>query len=168
MTEWILILWLVGAVVMDFRSWKIPNILLLAGTAVGSVCRWQAGGAEALLQGYVRMAFLITIFFLLFQMRALGAGDIKLLAMASLFLENEDCLYAILWTFLVGSVLSICKMMKEGNVKERFQYFFQYLNRCVVTQKIERYRSVNVDKSCTIHMSLAILVGHIVYLEVIR
>lgn len=168
MAEWILFLCLFIAVITDFRSWKIPNVLILTGTAIGSVCRWQSGGAEALIQGYVRMGILIVIFFFLFQMHALGAGDIKLLAMAGLFLENEDCLYAILWTFLVGSLFSIGKLIKERNAKERFQYFFQYINHCIITQKTERYRGKKVDKTCTIHMSLVILVGHVFYLEVIR
>lgn len=164
----IMILLLLMAVWFDFSSWRIPNSLLLVGTVTGSVLQIWYYGFQGLAVAYLRAILVIFLLFLFFHMRALGAGDIKLLSMTSLFLQGQDYYYCVLAAFFTAGLFSALKLMLEGNLWERLGFFYRYLIRCAQENTIVRYREGAIDRSCSIHFSLAVLVGYLLYLEVIR
>ena len=74
------------AVISDYRGWRIPNKLigagLIQGFVVSAVWRGLQDGLVCSIQGCVIPVMML---FVLFLIRALGAGDIKLLAVAGAF-----------------------------------------------------------------------------------
>ena len=97
---------LLWAVYSDIRYRKIPNDLLLGGALIGTLlAAWQGGLAvlEAA-SGCVTGAILLAPFYLL---RGMAAGDVKLMAMAGIFLGAEGAVKASLHAFIAGGVLAL-------------------------------------------------------------
>ena len=112
---------LLGAVVVDLRSRRVPNTLVLAGIAVAFVSHASsialgrpplAGPAWwAPLAG---MAAGFAMLLPLYLLRATGAGDVKLMAMVGAFIGAPTVLTATLYTLLAGGVLSMMFMLGGG------------------------------------------------------
>lgn len=114
----------ITAVVCDLRSRRIPNALVASGTALGLLLASvaPAGGGllghsagamgivPALLGGLLGLA----LFLPLYALRAMGAGDAKLLAMAGVWLGAPAVAWAALWTLLAGGVLSLAWALGTG------------------------------------------------------
>lgn len=116
-----LALLLAGAVATDVSRRRIPNYLVLAGLvlALSSHALALAVGATPLagLTWWSAPAGLLTGFALLFPlhlMRAMGAGDVKLMAMVGSFIGPAAVLSAALYTLLAGGLLSILFMFGRG------------------------------------------------------
>jgi prepilin peptidase CpaA len=112
---------LLAAVVTDLRSRRIPNRLVVAGLALAIVIHATAlmTGASPLAGSawWSPMAGLLTAgvtLMPLYLLRACGAGDVKLMAMAGAFLGAPAALRAVLFTLLAGGMLSIVFMLGRG------------------------------------------------------
>jgi prepilin peptidase CpaA len=110
-----------AAVVTDLRFRRIPNQLVLMGLALAFVMHATslllnatplAGAAwwSPLAGMTVGCIALMPIYLL----RACGAGDVKLMAMAGAFLGAPAALRAVLFTLLAGGLLSIVFMLGRG------------------------------------------------------
>lgn len=115
----------------DIRSHRIPNKLVLTGVVLGIVLNgllpegWGFNsvipgglGWLAALQGLgVGMAVLLPIYWL----RAMGAGDVKLMAMVGAFLGPADVLGAVLATFVAGGVMALVVVLWSKQVGQLLQ-----------------------------------------------
>jgi prepilin peptidase CpaA len=115
---WIcLALLLAAAVWHDVRSHRIPNRLVVSGFLLGLMINGllpqltampvgQMGGlgwGSSLLGGAIGLAVLLPMYL----MRALGAGDVKLMAMVGAFVGPEAVLGAAVATLVAGGVLAL-------------------------------------------------------------
>ncbi|MDP1596761.1 MAG: A24 family peptidase [Methylotenera sp.] len=112
----------------DIRSRRIPNKLVLIGLVLGVVLngllpegqgfnRAIPGGLGwlAALKGLVvGMAVLLPIYWL----RAMGAGDVKLMAMVGAFLGSADVLGAVLVTFIAGGVMALAVVLWSRQLRQ--------------------------------------------------
>jgi prepilin peptidase CpaA len=112
---------LLGAVVVDLRSRRIPNTLVLAGIALAFVSHASsiAWGRVPLAGSawWAPLAGIATGFVLLlplYLLRATGAGDVKLMAMVGAFVGAPTVLAAMLYTLLAGGLLSLVFMLGRG------------------------------------------------------
>lgn len=112
----VLIALLLVAAVCDFRSFRIPNWLTASGLVFGTVYTIMVPPvhgvgwlfpATGILTGFLLM-------FPLYLMRAVGAGDVKLLAMAGAFLGWDETLFALLFSFVVGGVAAVAFAASHG------------------------------------------------------
>lgn len=111
MKHLILLTFLTMAVVEDFRGMKISNRLIASGLIWGLVFRIMSDGAAGIVQFLVNISIPVILLFLLFQMRALGAGDIKLFSVAGSFLTIRQILYLIPVAFLTAAVIGVAKLL---------------------------------------------------------
>ena len=100
-----LVFLLVIAVFTDWKEGKIPNWLILTGFVAGIIINKEP--YHSILQAL----FVLVVFFPFFLLKALGAGDIKCIAMAALYLSSEQLLQTILFTFLIAAVMSVFKVL---------------------------------------------------------
>lgn len=108
---------LAAAVCSDLKSRRISNKLVLAGICAGcllNIALPEGNGFLSALPGAAgidgALAGLATGFCLMLPMyllRALGAGDVKLMAMVGAFLGPDAILRVVLATFLAGGMLSL-------------------------------------------------------------
>ena len=104
------------AAATDFRTFRIPNWLTGGGIvfalAYNSIvpplphATWMFAPAGMLL------GFALTV--PMYALRAMGAGDVKLLAMVGAFLGPVDVLYALLFSFATAGVAAIAFAAGRG------------------------------------------------------
>jgi prepilin peptidase CpaA len=120
-TTLLLLALLLVAVTTDLRSRRIPNTLVLTGTTLALASHALVMGHEGVpLAGpawWAPLAGLITgllVLMPLYLMRAMGAGDVKLMATVGAFVGAPTVLSVALYTLLAGGLLSLTVMFATG------------------------------------------------------
>ena len=108
------------------------------------------------------------VLFLLFLMRALGAGDIKLFSVIGSMWSLEVLCYSIIFSFLTGALFSFVKLLYQRNLLARLIYFCRYMQDCFLTKSIGHYNRQSEGKQNIIYFSSAILVGFCITMGVVR
>jgi prepilin peptidase CpaA len=116
-----LVLLLGLAVIEDIRSRRIPNALVMSGVALAMALHalamvkvsdslagpaWWSAPAGA--------ATGLAVMLPLYALRAMGAGDVKLMAMVGAFIGPGPVVWATLCTLIAGGLLSIVYMLGRG------------------------------------------------------
>ena len=99
---------------------------------------------------------------ILYYFRMMGAGDIKLLAVAGGFLGPQEAVYCAAASLLVGAALSAVVLFKRKNLKKRLLYFYSYMYR-QQTGEWEPYLN-ETDQDGRIHFAVAILGAILLYM----
>lgn len=103
----VLVTMLFIATIADLRQRRIPNILVVAGVALGIVGHaWFAAGA-GILTATAGMLVGLLCLLPLYALGALGAGDVKLMAMCGAFLGPVQGAVASVSTLVAGGVLGL-------------------------------------------------------------
>jgi prepilin peptidase CpaA len=112
---------LAGAVLSDLRSRRIPNRLVVAGIglalAVHAVATITGSPALAGRSWWAPLAGFsagLALLMPLHLLHAMGAGDVKLMAMVGAFLGAPGTLVAALYTLAAGGLLSLVFMLGRG------------------------------------------------------
>ena len=108
------------AAIVDFRTHRIPNWLTVPAFLLGlglrtAISGWA--GAKASLEG-AGLALILLLPLVL--MRALGAGDWKLMGAVGAFLGPILFLFVLLGSVLVSGLMAMVEMMRTRRVKETF------------------------------------------------
>jgi prepilin peptidase CpaA len=91
----------------DLRSHRIPNALSLCGVIGGLGLQCVAAGPQGLASGLLGAILGLACFAPFYLLRAMGAGDVKLLAAVGAFLGPHGTLYAAVMSLIFGG-LSAC------------------------------------------------------------
>jgi prepilin peptidase CpaA len=112
---------LLAAVSSDLRTRRIPNRLVLSGIALAlAMAVLAAATGRAGLAGshpwspLTGLAAGFGLMLPLHLLRAMGAGDVKLMAMVGAFTGPSTVLSATLYTLVAGGVLSLAFMLRPG------------------------------------------------------
>jgi prepilin peptidase CpaA len=109
------------AAFVDFRTRKIPNWLTVPALFVGLALRTATTGwpgAKASLEG-AGLALILLLPLVL--MRALGAGDWKLMGAIGAFLGPVMFLFVLFGSIFVSGLMAVVEMMRTQRVKETFR-----------------------------------------------
>jgi len=96
----------IGAV-SDVKTKRIPNWLTYGSLICGLALRASFAGWHGLAQGVGGVLLGGGIFFLLFLVRGMGAGDVKLMAAVSAWVGMHRALSVLLATSVAGGILAI-------------------------------------------------------------
>lgn len=104
----VLIVLLLMAAASDVRARRVPNWLNLFVLVVGiaGARSWPVGVA-ALGDGLAGIAVGFALWFPMYLLRLVGAGDVKLLAASGAWLGGVGVLDASLWTAIAGGLLGV-------------------------------------------------------------
>jgi prepilin peptidase CpaA len=95
------------AAVSDVFTHRIPNSLLAPALVLALLTGTTTGGATGLMLSLAGMVVGFVMLLPIYTIGALGAGDVKLLAVAGAFLGPEGALIAGLGTFVAGAVFGL-------------------------------------------------------------
>lgn len=104
----------------DIRSYKVPNVLILTGYAVGTINLCARHGVTGILISIISIAIVWLIFFPVYTIRGLGGGDCKLLAWIPLFIKAEWILEGYFYIFVCAGVVGVIKLVFRKSKRFRF------------------------------------------------
>lgn len=118
---------LTAACYYDYRKRKIPNHLIALMALTGAVWRFLMSGPPGAVLSVFQMVLIGGILYPLFKIGAMGAGDVKLFGVTAGFLPFEKIFVFLFVSLLIAALISLVKLLKNGNFRERLQYFTEYM-----------------------------------------
>lgn len=103
----VLAVFLLAAVFTDVSARKIPNRLVYPGLVVAIACQMGLPSGEGWLEALQGMGLGLIMFLPLYLLRAMGAGDVKLMAMVGAFIGPQSLIGAALATLITGGVMAV-------------------------------------------------------------
>lgn len=97
----------------DVRTRRIPNRLTFPATALGIAAATAAHGGSGALWSAAGMLVGVLLFFPLFALKGLGAGDVKLMGALGAWLGTSVVLGVAFYTTLAGGVLALALIVKH-------------------------------------------------------
>ena len=116
MEKFFLLSFLTGSALCDFRKGRVPNVLILFGTAAFGIAGFIRGPSPGDGSGavftvialfFIRTFFTVIIFFPLFLFRMMGAGDIKVMAVIAGYMGMDRGVEIIFYGLAAAAVWSL-------------------------------------------------------------
>ncbi len=153
----------------DIREQRIPNWWCAIACICGMYLIWQRAPAEGkawpLIFYGARLLTVVAVWFPLFRLRMIGAGDVKLMALIVGFLGFKNGASVILYGFFIGAVLAFLKMLACRNLLQRLTFFFAYIRRLFLTKEpVPYYQASRDGRNAVIPMAACLLGGYGWYL----
>lgn len=98
----------------DVRTRRIPNRLTLPGAALGLAAATATHGGTGALSSAAGLLVGVMLFFPLFALKGLGAGDVKLLGALGAWVGATTVLGVAFYTTLAGGALALALIVKHG------------------------------------------------------
>lgn len=150
---------LVTAVIQDIRSGRVSNKLVLFGLLVGlfsKVWEYDARGIYLFLRN---ISVPVILFYLLFLMHVLGAGDIKLFSMIGGILTIQELFLCVCYSVAAGGILSLLFIIADKHRRVKLKCAWNYLYSVCRYQKVMPYEPPEGIPESKMAFSLAIFLG---------
>ena len=118
----VLVAGLLYAVFTDLRARRISNRLTYPAMLIGLIANTALDGWSGLGHSTLGWAAGLGIMIVPFLLRAMGAGDVKLMAAIGAVKGPEFVLMAALYACVTGGILAIYYLIKERRVSNTFRY----------------------------------------------
>ena len=109
-----------AAVVWDLKSRRVPNALTLGGAAAAIVVAGFTQGWPGVLRSGAGWVTGAALFFPLFALGGMGAGDVKLLAALGTWTGAAQVLWVALFAAIAGGVLAILVSLYSNHARQLF------------------------------------------------
>ncbi|SDT29032.1 A24 family peptidase [Pseudomonas oryzae] len=107
---------LLGAVIHDLVSHRLPNYFLLLGLVVGVVWQVSTSGLVGLASAAGGLLTGFALFVPIYALGGMAAGDVKLMAVVGSFLGAVGALWAGAYSLMAGAVLGIVYLFCRGHL----------------------------------------------------
>ncbi len=170
--EVLLLALVLTAAVYDLRWRRIPNWLAAAGAFAGLSLNAvladfsSAGGWTGALKG-LGVAF--AIYFPLYLLRAMGAGDVKLMMAVGTMVGWRAWFLIFILTGITGGVMAVCVLLWRKRVKKTIWNLGFLLNRIFHLQApyiANEELDVRSPKSARLPHAVSIAVGTVLFLSI--
>lgn len=164
----IVILLCLVAVCMDLSREKVDNHFILFGLILGLGYQIGAYGLRGVFIFLTGIGIPVLFLYILFFLRMIGSGDIKLLSVLGGFVGPLPIAKCIFLSFLFGAVISVFVILICGNLTARLKYFTNYINQLLTTKDIFLTQEVIPyyvpgKRMENIHFTVPILMSMVVY-----
>lgn len=150
------------SVIMDVKNARIDNGWILFSVCVGLYFKIYKGGFPAVISFAVGMMTPLALLGILFYFRMLGPGDIKLLCALGGVMGSREIVCCIIASFLMGAVMSMAILIFYGNVSQRIQYLYQYLQEYLHTGIRKPYYKKGMPLE-NIHFTVPVFLSVVLY-----
>lgn len=133
--KFVLLSVVVVAAVYDLRFRRIPNWVSLSGLVLGLGCNTLFSGLAGLRLAGLGFLCAFGVYLLLYMIRAMGAGDVKLMAAVGSIVGLGNWFQVFLATALVGGVLALITIIS----KQRFRQTLG--NVGLITSELLQFRA---------------------------
>jgi len=156
---------LIVAAVIDIRVQKIPNLITFPTMILGLVYYGVTNGWDGLLFSLGGLALGIAIFFILYMMGGMGAGDVKLMGAVGAIIGSKGILLTALFSALVGGVYAlIILMFNIKYLKDLIKRSYKMIKSFVFTKQFIPVPADKALKKPKLCYGVAIALGTFSYL----
>jgi prepilin peptidase CpaA len=127
----VLVLIVVTAGIYDLRYRRIPNWLVLIGLVLGLGLNTFLFELEGLTRAALGMGLALAIYFPLYLLRAMGAGDAKLMAAVGSIVGWGNWIVLFVATAILGGVLAVIVLLFAGRIRKTFWNMGWILNEII-------------------------------------
>ena len=163
----LLVLLLVLAAWSDLQTRRIPNALVFGGTLLGMVAQLCVPGTAGGLSALGGMAACLALMLPMYVLRAMGAGDVKLMVMVGAFLGLPLAASAALAVFLAGGVLALVYALCKGAIGKSLTNMADVVQGAALSLATGERPSLAIDAAKSagrVPYALAIAVGTVGFL----
>lgn len=139
--------------VIDIKTKKIPNFLIIIFSCIGIYLRTY--------DFLINFLVSILILFLFFKLNFFGAGDIKLISVLSGYLGLKQAFIVSFIALSMASVYALYYLLKKNILFERIKYFFEYITYVLRDKTLYKYNG-GLNMSLTMVMAPYFLVAFII------
>lgn len=154
-----LFFFLVLAVILDLRTYRIPNALTMAGMAVGVIYQLYRAGPPGMFRAVKDLVISIMLLFPLYWIKCLGAGDIKLLSVVAIFLGWKQGVIVSIYSLFAGALMGVIKWsvffgLRRKKSKDQCNFRIIEINRMPAEkQAIKRHIIKNLGKEVDLYFA---------------
>ena len=157
----LLFYFLIFAAVQDIQSGKVSNRLIAIGLMTGLIFQVIEHKVCGIYFFLWNISVPVILLYLLFQMRVLGAGDIKLFSMLGSLLTFQELCRCLIYTFFAAGAGSILFLAADKRRWQRLQYAVWYLLLFLHSGKIKPYEPPYKSEQFSFAFAVPVLAGTI-------
>ena len=148
------------AAATDLKERRIPNWLTYPGIGLGLAARSALMGWKGLVTGLEGCLLAGGIMLVFFMVRAMGAGDVKIMAAIGSFVGPRDAVTVLLATAICGGVLAIAYALYRRRMVSTLKNVGSVL-RFHAWAGVQAHPELNLDNPTALRMpyGLAIALG---------
>ncbi len=120
------------ALVSDLKTGKIKNRLTVSFMALGLATNLLMDGVAGIRDSLAGWLAPMLLLFVLYALRMMGAGDIKLFSAVGAIMGLQFSLWTMAFSFLCGGVMALIVMVSRKKAAVRMRSFFTYLKSCLL------------------------------------
>ena len=146
------------ATISDISSYKIKNSIIISFIIIGLATNIFIN-TNIILDYLVATILPIMALFILFALKMLGAGDIKLFCAIGSIVGTFNVAYCIIYSFLAGGAIALIMIIKNRSAMISLRNISTYFKCCILTQSLLPYKNDAGDANGCFHFSIAIVCG---------
>lgn len=147
-----------AAVFCDLYERRIPNPLITAGLLLSLAWQWTINGPVGMLFFGAGVLAALLLLGPLHYFKMLGAGDVKLFMVTGGFLGPWAGIKCIAVSFLIAACICVGVLLKHRILRQRLNYFVQYLQNYYESKKWEPYIQPE-ESAAYLHFSIPIVLS---------
>lgn len=161
----LLLLFVTAAVLFDLRERRIPNWLSLGGASLAIGLNLVLHQLSGLWQSLGGLVLAFTIYFGLYWLRAMGAGDVKMMAAVGAIVGPWNWLVIFLFSALTGGIVGLVLVVWRGRFR-RTVFNFSYLIYELVHLRAPhlRHEQLDVSKGFGLPHAVSVALGSVAFL----
>jgi len=161
--------WLATAAWFDLRQRRVPNLLVANGIVWGMALQAfaphgaglfeSAWGSLGAWQALLGLGAGLAMFMPLYLLRAVGAGDVKLLAMVGVWLGPQLLLTATLMTLLAGGAMAVIVMLASRSSRQVLANVRTMLTTTLVGAQTGKLAALDAPPPGSVRMPYALAIA---------
>jgi prepilin peptidase CpaA len=155
----------------DIRAREIPNWLSAAGIVAGIAIHVSYSGLSGLGYSLLGFGLALLIYVPLFAIRAMGGGDVKLMAAVGAIAGAKNWFNIFLLTCLASGAIAVCFLLWRGGLGKAFRNAGFIVGEVASGRAPHKSRpdlSVDSPSAITLPHAAAISIGTLAFLLLVR
>lgn len=147
----------------DIRFRIIPNSLTVSGAVIGIIYHLYLNGAAGLLVSVCGLCLGFILFYILFALGALGAGDVKLFAAFGSIAGMEFVLQNMVYSILYAGLIGLGILIYQKKLLQRSVWMFQVLFSFLVLKEWKAFNQIQKNQLLRFPFMWAVMPAIITY-----
>ena len=158
----IVVVFVCAAAWWDATADRIPNALTVGGVAAALILRAPLGVNE-LLQGLAGLGLAFVVAVVLYALRAIGGGDVKLLAGVGAFLGSGEIMGALGLIAVLGAAFALLSVIRKGLLPLLVFNTFDLVKSLLSLGRAGHLRKLDSPGALTVPYGIPIALGTLIW-----